>query len=104
MEYYEPELKDLLITFEKLLAKYPDTPDSVYVFKNFLKQMIRIKPKRMPVPSGEIMSIINHKKPIVFSMLRMQASDNPFLYFLTDINMKFDQAETSIKQFKAKLK
>lgn len=104
MKHYEPELKELLLTFERLIEKYPDKPESVYAFKNFLRQLVRVKPTKLPVPTGEIMSIIHQKKPLVFSLLRKQASDNPFLYFLTDIQMKYEQAETSLTQFKTKLK
>ncbi|WP_100372825.1 hypothetical protein [Bacillus sp. FJAT-45037] len=103
MKYNEPDLKEVIKKFE-LLLKSPDSIDSLYEFKNFLKNIIRTKPKSLPTPTAEFMSIIQRKKPVVFKLLKQQAQQSMYLYILTDINMNYEDAERNLERTKSKLR
>ncbi|WP_157800975.1 hypothetical protein [Bacillus solitudinis] len=101
MEKYNKELSEALKKFEIVLHNTPDEPNSVYIFNNFIRYFIRVKPGRFTLPASEIMAIIQHEKPLVFSLLRKQ--DSPYLYYLTNINLDFNEAKEKIETLKQKV-
>ncbi|WP_157800952.1 hypothetical protein [Bacillus solitudinis] len=98
----EYELNEALKKFETLLRNTPDDPNSVYIFKNFIKYFIRVKSGRYSLPASEIMAIIQHEKPLVFSLLRKQ--DSPYLYYLTNINLQYKEAKKNLDIITEQLK
>ncbi|WP_026675025.1 hypothetical protein [Alkalihalobacterium bogoriense] len=96
MRKKETELVQVLKKLEKMLKETPDKKEAVLLYKTFLKNFLRTKTSSIPLPSVEVMTVIKHKKPTVFSLLRKEASYSDVLYYLTNIEAKYQDAERKL--------
>lgn len=81
-----------------LLEKHPDDAKSLSIFIQFLRQFLRISSADKSLPTVEIMTVLKHKKPLVFSQMRKQ-TNNVLFNILTHVEMDLDSAETRLKEF-----
>jgi len=63
------ELRKIICQFFRMLEQYPDDYNSTYDFIAFLRTLLRIQTNE-ELPTIEIMTLIKHEKPIVFSNLK----------------------------------
>ncbi|WP_078553102.1 hypothetical protein [Bacillus alkalicellulosilyticus] len=98
MKIYEPELKKALLKFEKMRVSLPDEKSSVIHYKSFIRNFTKITTKHVTLPTTEIMTLLKHEKPTVFSIIRNESLNGSLYYFLTHID--FDYA-TAKKNFDA---
>ncbi len=99
----DSDLKAALIKFEQLIETSPDEKSSLASFANFLRGFLRIRNAKHSLPSAEIMTIIKNKKPTVFYFLKKQASQNPSLQLLTELEIDFNKAVERLENLKTKL-
>jgi hypothetical protein len=90
-------LKKTIRKFYNLLKKYPDHTDSAYDFVIFLRSFLRLKTQE-PLPTIEIMTVLEKNKPIVFYILRQMAKKNKTLGFLTELSMEYKVAEQTLQK------
>lgn len=88
----QTELQNSINKLFDILKQYPDSPKKTYDFIAFLKSFLRIKSTK-PLPTIEVMTLIRHRKPIVFSNLRRMAPNNQMLEILTELSMDIESAE-----------
>ncbi|UOE96097.1 hypothetical protein [Alkalihalobacillus sp. LMS39] len=96
MRKKEIELVQALKKLEKMLKETPDNKEAVMLYKTFLKSFLRTKTNSIPLPSVEVMSVIKRKKPTIFSLLRKEASYSDVLYYLTSIEVNYQDAERKL--------
>lgn len=87
--------------FEELLKKYPDHPKHLLVFTNFIRQFLRCKTDDGYLPTIEVMSVLKHEKPIIFTLLRQQRSRT--FEMLTYIDIEHEKALDRLKKCKSKV-
>ncbi|MBD8068642.1 hypothetical protein [Bacillus sp. PS06] len=92
------ELKKQLQKFCKLMEEYPDQAESIHYFKSFLRQLIRsTRNSTIVLPTIEIMTILQHEKPRIFHLLKMEAKGDYNLEFLTGLRMDYIEAKTKLE-------
>lgn len=92
------KVKQELRKFNQMLEEYPDEGESIYYFKTFLRQFLRIKlTSNFVLPMIEVMTILKHEKPLVFHILKRQSKDDYNFEFLTGLSMNYDDAKQKIK-------
>ncbi|MCM3712757.1 hypothetical protein M3202_01565 [Alkalihalobacillus oceani] len=101
MKHNESELSALLKYFDKLLQEYPDEANSFFAYKNFLKILVDHPDYSRLWPAAEVVTVIAHKKPHLFNLLKKQSSDRTYFYFLQAKDRDYDQAEKRLSHFKA---
>lgn len=79
--------------FFLLLEKYPDKLEHLVVFRNFLKLFLRSKTSNGVLATVEIMTVLKHEKPIVFSFLKKQANTDSVLSLLIQLEMDVEEAK-----------
>ncbi|WP_025027328.1 hypothetical protein [Caldalkalibacillus mannanilyticus] len=95
------ELIKAIKDFESLLEKHPDDSKSVHAFNHFLRYFLRIKTKaNCNLPSIEIMTILKHRKPVVYMLMRRQAQKSGALGMLTYLEMDLEEANRRIDEIK----
>jgi len=100
----EPELKAALIKFEQLLSDYDDNSNATLQYKNFLKNLVRVRCKNVTLPASEIITIIKHDRPNIFSHLKKVYSHDSTIHFLTQININYEVAQTKLSEIKSVIK
>lgn len=99
----ESELKKVLEKFDQIIETAPDNQSSLANFANFLRGFLRTRDPKHSLPSAEVMTIIKHKKPKVFYLLKRQAEQNPTLQILTELEIDYDKAIERYETLKKKL-
>jgi hypothetical protein len=98
--------KDLLGTqdsieeFFVLLKKVSDEPKNVHIFTNFLRTLLRSKSVNGVLPMIEILTIIKHEKPLIFSLMR-RSGGSGYIYTFSNIEMDIKEAERRLSLIKA---
>lgn len=99
------ELKNALKKLKTLLKTIDDIPENAYFFADYIRYFLKIKPTSdLNLPTIEIMTVIEHEKPIIFHELKKQASYNPVLDFVTHITTNKESALQHLKDLEEKLK
>jgi hypothetical protein len=93
------DVPSALKEFNYLLKKYPDHPKFLLVFTNFIRQFLRCKVGDGYLPTVEVMTVLKHEKPIIFTLLRQQQS-NTFA-MLTYIEIEHEKALERLKKMKS---
>jgi hypothetical protein len=89
----EPELKDALNRFDKLLKDHhEDNLKSVVSFKSFIRNFLRVRTNSIVLPTSEIMTIIKHERPNIYSHLKRNLQSEPLFELLTQIEVGYDNA------------
>ncbi|WP_078543518.1 hypothetical protein [Litchfieldia alkalitelluris] len=92
------DLKLQLQKFEKMLAAHEDNAESIYFYRNFLRQFLRTKTtSHFVLPTIEIMTILQHEKPGVFKALKRQSKGDFQLEFITELSMNYTDAKQKIE-------
>lgn len=92
MKVASNEIQKSLKELYTILDEYPDSPKVTYDFVTFIKSFLKIKSDE-PLPTIEVMTLIKHKKPIIFSNLKRMAANNDLLKLLTELSMDIDLAK-----------
>ncbi|WP_404407692.1 hypothetical protein [Jeotgalibacillus malaysiensis] len=100
MAYHEPDLKEALDKFDRLMIKIKDENNEVLTVKMFLKNFLRIRTRSINLPTSEIMAIIKNEKPSTFYLLKMKSFGDPTFEFLTGINMDYQKATQNLSEIK----
>ncbi|WP_227397148.1 hypothetical protein [Jeotgalibacillus aurantiacus] len=103
MNYTEPELKEALIRFDKLLRTCPDRNENVLAYKQFITSFLRVKTKNLTLPTSEIMSVIQHERPSTFYLLKKSMSYDPTFELLTNIDLNYEMASLHLSAIKEHL-
>jgi hypothetical protein len=89
--------------FGELLEKHPDSPHSVPVFSQFIKAFLRTNTKSEVLPTIEIMTVLKHKKPLVFTLIKKGSSQkNIVMDMITHIEVDLDEALHRLESLKSK--
>lgn len=96
---HEQELEDALKQFRRIPKLYPDHKKDYMEYKYFLRSFIKIKTKSCPLPTTAVVTVIRHERPETFRLLREMMKDDPTFYFLTNLDMAYDQACQELSQF-----
>lgn len=91
------ELKSNIEKLYSMLEKIPDKPNYSYDFVTYLKSFLRIRPNET-LPTIEVITLIKHYKPVVFTKLRRMSSNNLMLEILTELSMDIETAEKNLKE------
>ncbi|BAU29702.1 hypothetical protein DFP93_10679 [Aneurinibacillus soli] len=78
--------------FFLLLEKYPDKSEHLVIFRNFLKLFLRSKTSNGVLATVEVMTVLKHERPVVFSMLKKQANMDSVLNLLIQLEMDIEEA------------
>jgi hypothetical protein len=92
------QIRDYIKKFYCLLNQYPDDPKSTFIYTNFLRQFLRLKPKEATLPTIEIISLLKHEKPIVFYLIKQQGKYDDTLELLTNIYIDPEKAKKNLHQ------
>ncbi|MBU8908698.1 hypothetical protein [Desertibacillus haloalkaliphilus] len=103
MNQSDLELKHALDKFETLINDLPDNRTSVPKFKNFVVYFLRIKPKKVTLPTAELMAVLKHEKPTVFYYMRSDSSQHMIFNLVTHIDMKYETAVERLENVKQQL-
>ena len=98
MDLKEPELREALQQFDSLIIEYPDDRNAIPEFKSFITEFIKTKTNIVTLPIEEIMSIIKQKKPLVFSILHSEYSNNIIFNVVTHIDIEYFVAYRMLKE------
>lgn len=90
------ELKSCIQQFFKMLKQYPDDHSSTYEFVSFIKDLLRIQTKET-IPTIEVMTLIKHEKPVVFSNLKKMSAYNTMLEILTELSIDIETARENLR-------
>lgn len=91
------ELKNSIEKLYTMIKEYPDEPKSSYDFVVFLKKFLKLKTKQT-LPTIEVMTLIKHHKPIIFSSLRKMSKNNMLLQILTELSMDINTANKNLEK------
>lgn len=61
--------------FFNILNRYDDQPQHLSVYRNFIRQFIRLKPQGNTLPVVEIMSILKAERPNLFYLLKKDQTE-----------------------------
>jgi hypothetical protein len=93
----EPELKDALNKFEKLLQDHSDDDlKSVVTFKSFIRNFLRVRTNSVVLPTSEVMTILKHEKPNIFFHLRKNFQSEPLFDLLTQLEVDYHKAVVTL--------
>jgi hypothetical protein len=92
------QIRACINKFYRLLNQYPDDPKSTFIYTNFLRQFLRLKPKEATLPTIEIISLLKHEKPIVFYLIKQQGKYDDTLELLTNIYIDPEKAKKNLHQ------
>ncbi len=97
------ELKAALKKFDSLINDLPDERRFIHHYKNFIINFLRIKTGSTVLPTAEIMAIIKHEKPIIFSIMKNEFSNNLVFNIVTKIDMEYQEGYKRISELKQRL-
>ncbi|TFE04059.1 hypothetical protein [Jeotgalibacillus salarius] len=103
MRHHEPDLKEALDNFDRLMTKIRDENNEIATIKNFLKNFLRIRTTSINLPTSEIMSVIKNEKPSIFYLLKKRSYGDPTFEFLTGINMDYQIATQNLSDIKQQI-
>jgi hypothetical protein len=86
------ELSKVLEEFDSLLEKKEDSPKSLPAFNQFLRYFLRTKTTNRSLPSIEVMTVLKHRKPVVFTVMKKESQGNAAMNMLTRLEMNIDEA------------
>jgi hypothetical protein len=98
------DLKATLDKFEQMMRTLPDNTSSLPEFINYLRGFLRVRDPKFSLPSAEIMTIIKKEKPTIFHLLKIQATNNPSLLLLTELEINYDKAIERLEALRSKLR
>lgn len=87
-------IKDFYI----LLDEYPDRLENYSKYKKFITQIMKNN-KDNELPTIEIMTVIQSKRPFIYAQLKQQRN-NILLQFLTSLEMDKIEAEKRLEKLK----
>lgn len=90
------DISTALKEFYRLLKRYPDEPQYLLVFTNYIRQFLRCDVQDHSLPTVEVMTVLKHEKPIIFTLMRRQK--NSIFAFLTHIEMDLEEARKRINE------
>jgi hypothetical protein len=97
------DLSQAIQKFEDLLEKHPDSPHSMSVFTQFIKTFLRTNTKDEVLPTIEIMTVLKHKKPLIFTLIKKGSSQkNIVMDMITHIDVDLDEALQRLESLKSK--
>jgi hypothetical protein len=97
----EPELKDALERFDRLLQDHNDDDlKSVVTFKSFIRNFLRLKTKQVVLPTSEVMTILKHERPNIFFHLRKNFQSDPLFNLLTQLEVDYEKAIVTLDEIK----
>ncbi|WP_100404693.1 hypothetical protein [Bacillus solitudinis] len=100
MKLEEKELKAALQQFENLIIELPDKRESIPEFKSFITAFLRTKTTAISLPIGDVMAIIKHKKPLVFSVMRSEYSKNIMINVVTHMDIEYSHAYRRLNELR----
>jgi len=92
------ELQRNIKKLYRMLDKYPDNPENFYEFLFYLRNLLRANRSGDILPMTEIMSVIKHYKPSIYSELKKRSNNNLMLEILTELSMDIDTADDNLKK------
>lgn len=92
------ELRKSIEKLYRMLEKYPDNPKNFYEFMVYLRTLLRGNRRGDILPMTEIMSVIKHYKPSIYSELKKRANNNLMLEILTELSMDIQLADENLKK------
>ncbi|ADH98646.1 hypothetical protein [Salisediminibacterium selenitireducens] len=96
---HEQELENALKQFKRILRLYPDRKKDYMEYKYFLRSFIKIKTKSSTLPNTAVVTVIRHERPETFRLLREMMKDDPTFYFLTNLDMAYEDACRELGRF-----
>lgn len=90
------ELRKIICQFFRMLEQYPDNHNFTYDFIAFLRTFLRIQTNE-ELPTTEIMTLIKHEKPVVFSNLKKMSAYNTMLEILTELSIDIETARENLR-------
>ncbi|MFC0559112.1 hypothetical protein [Halalkalibacter alkalisediminis] len=103
MDLKEPELRDALQQFDSLIIEYPDDRHAIPEFTSFITKLVKTKTNTVTLPIEDVMAIMKEKKPLVFSILRSEYSNNIMINVVTHIDKEYGEAYRKLNDLKRKL-
>jgi hypothetical protein len=94
---YDSSISNAVEDFLGLLEKYPDQPKYLLGFTSFLRGFLRIKEVNEVLPAMEIMTVLKHERPLIFSLMREQSGN--WIYTLTQFEMDIEEAKERLSRF-----
>lgn len=80
-----------------MLDECPDEPKRSEEFVVYLRSFLKIKSRSLP--TIEVMTLIKHHKPIIFSKLRKMAPYNLMLEILTELSTDIRTATENLEKY-----
>jgi len=90
------ELKNGIHQFYEILNKYPDEIKYTHDYVFFLKSFLKIQCQSLPLT--ELMTLIKHKKPNIFSGIRRLSDKNIMLNILSELSTDIESAQNSLEK------
>lgn len=98
----DQDLKNKISLFYDLLKQHPDDPRYTYDFISFLRSFLKVQSKST-LPTIEIMTLIQHYKPIIFYEMKKLSKHNVMLDVLTKLTTDVNMAEERLKKIIEKI-
>ncbi len=84
--------------FYYLIEKYPDHPKFLTIYTQYIRRFLQSKTEGETLPTVEIITVLKHEKPLIFSIMR-RLRDNNTMNILTSIEMNIEDARTRLNSF-----
>jgi hypothetical protein len=91
------DLENVILEFYKMLKTYEDSPKSLSLYTNFIREFLRTKTYDMDLPTTEVITVLKTEKPLVFSLMRKNSDS--ILRIITNLEMDYEEAQQHLKQF-----
>lgn len=85
--FFPNDRRMLLREFERLLKQVPDGREGIHDTMEFLSYMLRIR-SFIP-PAAELITVLKHKKPILFQHLKHVISPTSQMYMLLQMDVDY---------------